>query len=86
MGGLSGYRLYMERLVGEIEELRKKGLMYKDIVEMLKNRGFRSSRDKELSVKIIERMLKKKWKRDEDMKIHEFYIEDVFIDMECIGK
>ena len=56
-------------LVKEIKKLRKKGFMYKDIVEYLKGRGFISSRGKELSVKLVERMLKKKKISDEKKKI-----------------
>ena len=61
LGGLNGYDLYRNSLVKEIEELRNRGLMYKEIVEYLKGKGMRSSRGKELSVKLVERMLKKKW-------------------------
>ena len=43
--------------MGEIEKYRDKGIMYKDIANYLKGRGFRSSRGKELSAKLIERML-----------------------------
>ena len=38
--------------------------MYKDISEYLKSRGYKSSRGKELNSKLVERMLKKKWKRN----------------------
>ena len=48
---MNGYSEYTKELVGEIEKYRKKGIMYKDIADYLRGRGFRSSRGKELSVK-----------------------------------
>jgi len=77
LGGLNGYDLYRNSLVKEIEELRNRGLMYKEISEYLKGRGMRSSRGKELSVKIVERMLKKKWKSREKDEVKCLGIEDV---------
>ena len=71
-----GYSDYQNILVKEIKKLRKKGFMYKDIVEYLKGRGFKSSRGKELSVKLVERMLKKKKTSEEKKKIQFMSIQN----------
>ena len=60
--------------------------MYKNIVEYLKGRGFRSSRGKELSVKLIERMLKKKWKSEEKKVMKVLGFEDIKIHLKTIGE
>ena len=70
------YSDYQNILVKEIKKLRKKGFMYKDITEYLKGRGFKSSRGKELSVKLVERMLKKKKISDEKKKIQFMSIQN----------
>ena len=69
LSGNRAYSDYQNMLVKEIKKLRKEDFMYKDIVEYLKGRGFKSSRGKELSVKLVERMLKKKKTSDEKKKI-----------------
>ena len=64
-------------MVGEIEKYRKKGIMYKDIADYLRGRGFRSSRGKELSAKLVERMLKKKVQGDKKRRIKHGSIENL---------
>ena len=76
LSGNRAYSDYQNMLVKEIKKLRKKGFMYKDIVEYLKGRGFKSSRGKELSVKLVERMLKKKKTSDEKKKIQFMSIQN----------
>ena len=76
LSGNRGYSDYQNMLVKEIKKLRNKGFMYKDIVEYLKGRGFKSSRGKELSVKLVERMLKKKKISDEKKKIQFMSIQN----------
>ena len=74
---MNGYSEYTKELVGEIEKYRKKGIMYKDIADYLRGRGFRSSRGKELSAKLIERMLKKKIESDKKREVKLGDIEDL---------
>ena len=74
-----GYSEYTKELVGEIEKYRDKGIMYQHIVDYLKGRGFKSSRGKELSAKLIERMLKKKIESDKKRKVKLGDIEDLEI-------
>ena len=77
LSGLHGYSKYTKELVGEIEKYRDKGIMYKDIANYLKGRGFRSSRGKELSAKLIERMLKKKIESDKKREVKLGDIEEL---------
>ena len=63
--------------MGEIEKYRDKGMMDKDIANYLKGRGFRSSRGKELSAKLIERMLKKKIESDKKREVKLGDIEEL---------
>ena len=77
MNRMNGYSEYTKELVGEIEKYRKKGIMYKDIADYLRGRGFRSSRGKELSAKLIERMLKKKIESDKKREVKLGDIEDL---------
>ncbi len=74
---MNGYSEYTKELVGEIEKYRKKGIMYKDIADYLRGRGFRSSRGKELSAKLVERMLKKKVQGDKKRRIKHGSIENL---------
>ena len=74
---MNGYSEYTKELVGEIEKYRKKGIMYKDIADYLRGRGFRSSRGKELSAKLVERMLKKKVQSDKKRRIKHGSIENL---------
>ena len=74
---MNGYSEYTKELVGEIEKYRKKGIMYKDIADYLRGRGFRSSRGKELSAKLVECMLKKKVQGDKKRRIKHGSIENL---------
>ena len=74
---MNGYSEYTKELVGEIEKYRKKGIMYKDIADYLRGRGFRSSRGKELSAKLVERMFKKKVQGDKKRRIKHGSIENL---------
>jgi len=81
-----GYNSYTKLLVNEIKMMRNKGYMYKDITNHLKGRGFRSSRNKEMSSKLTERMLKKKY-ISESRHVEEFVsYEDVELKIETIGE
>lgn len=56
---LNGLSRYQEELIRHIEELREKSWTFKDISEYLISKGYRSSRGKELSPQLVERMYKK---------------------------
>ena len=68
LGGLSRYQ---ENLIEIIKELREYSWTYKDISTHLISKGYRSTRDKELSPQLVERMYKKYLKKIE----RENYIE-----------
>ena len=81
-----GYNSYTKLLVNEIKSMRNMGYMYKDITNHLKDRGFRSSRNKEMSTKLTERMLKKKY-ISERRHVEEFVsYEDIELNIETIGE
>ena len=61
---LNGLSRYQEELIRHIEELREKSWTYKDISEYLISKGYRSTRDKELSPQLVERMYKKYLKKN----------------------
>jgi len=64
-------------LIRHIEEFRGKSWRYKDISEYLKSLGYKSSRGKEISPQLVERMYKKylrKLKRENEIQI--YFIED----------
>ena len=54
------YNDYTNKLVEEMVRLRSVGLMYKDIAIYLTDRGYKSSYGKELSAKLVERMIVKR--------------------------
>ena len=56
---LRGLSRYQEELIRVIEELRGESRTYKDISDLLKSKNFKSSRGKELSPQLVERMYKK---------------------------
>lgn len=58
--------------------------MYKDISEYLKSRGYKSSRGKELNSKLVERMLKKKWKRNQRNKLEVLSVSNLKSNIEVI--
>ena len=68
---LNGLSRYQEELIRNIEELRGKSWMFKDISDFLKSKNFKSSRGKEISPQLVERMYKKYLKKIE----RENYIE-----------
>ena len=54
------YNDYTNKLVEEMIRLRSHGLYYKDIAVYLSDRGYKSSYGKELSAKLVERMITKR--------------------------
>ena len=54
------YNDYTNKLVEEMIRLRSVGLMYKDIAIYLSDRGYKSTNGKELSAKLVERMIAKR--------------------------
>ena len=54
------YDDYTEMLVKEMIRLRKIGVIYKDIALYLSNKGYKSSRGKQLTGKLVERMIAKR--------------------------
>ena len=68
---LRGLSRYQENLIEIIKELREYSWTYKDISTHLISKGYRSTRDKELSPQLVERMYKKYLKKIE----RENYIE-----------
>ena len=66
---LRGLSRYQENLIRVIEELKGDSWTYKDISEYLKSKGYRSSRGKELSPQLVERM-HKKYLRKIEFKTH----------------
>ena len=59
LGYLAKYTPYQNLLLSEIHVRRCKGWMYKEISTHLSTLGYRSTRGKELSAKLVERMYKK---------------------------
>ena len=56
---INGLSRYQEELIGLIEDLRGKSWTFKDISKYLVSKGYRSSRDKELSPQLVHHMYKK---------------------------
>ena len=71
LGGLSRYQ---ENLIEIIKELREYSWTYKDISTHLISKGYRSTRDKELSPQLVERMYKKYLKKIERENYIEIYL------------
>ena len=70
---VNGLSRYQEELIRVIEELREESRTFKEISEYLKSKGYRSTRDKELSPQLVERMYKKylkKIEREDQIKTH----------------
>tara|TARA_A200000113_G_scaffold217091_1_gene223110 strand:+ start:660 stop:911 length:252 start_codon:yes stop_codon:yes gene_type:complete len=59
LSNLRGLSRYQEELIRLIEEFRGKSWMYREISDYLISRGFKSSRGKDLSPQLVERMYKK---------------------------
>ena len=59
LSGLCGLSRYQEELIRVIEELRGKSWRYKDISDYFNSKNFKSSRGKDLSPQLVERMYKK---------------------------
>ena len=56
---INGLSRYQEEVIGLIEDFRGKSWTFKDISEYLISKGYRSSRDKELSPQLVHHMYKK---------------------------
>lgn len=56
---LNGLSRYQEELIRVIGELREKSWTFKDISEYLNSKNYKSSRGKDLSPQLVERMYKK---------------------------
>ena len=76
LGGLSRYQ---EDLIEVIKELREYSWTYKDISTHLISKGYRSTRDKELSPQLVERMYKKYLKKTERENNIEIYLDKTSI-------
>ena len=72
LGGLSRYQ---ENLIEIIKELRENSWTFKDISEFLISKGYRSTRDKELSPQLVERMYKKYLKKIERENNIDIYLD-----------
>lgn len=59
LSNLRGLSRYQEELIRLIEEFRGKSWMYREISDYLISQGFKSSRGKDLSPQLVERMYKK---------------------------
>ena len=59
LGYLAKYAAYQNLLLSEIRRRRSNGWMYKQIAAYLTTRGYLSTRGRELSAKLVERMYKK---------------------------
>ena len=76
LGGLSRYQ---ENLIEIIKELREYSWTYKDISTHLISKGYRSTRNKELSPQLVERMYKKYLKKIERENHIEIYLDKTSI-------
>ena len=76
LGGLSRYQ---ENLIEVIKKLREYSWTYKDISTHLISKGYRSTRDKELSPQLVERMYKKYLKKTERENNIEIYLDNTSI-------
>ena len=76
---LRGLSRYQENLIEIIKNLRGNSWTYKDISEYLVSKGYRSSRGKDLSPKLVERMYKKYLKKIERENNIEVYLDKTSI-------
>ena len=76
---LRGLSRYQENLIEIIKELREYSWTYKDISTHLISKGYRSTRDKELSPQLVERMYKKYLKKTERENNIEIYLDNTSI-------
>ena len=60
-------------------DLREKSWTFKDISKYLISKGYRSTRDKELSPQLVERMYKKYLKKTERENNIEIYLDNTSI-------
>jgi len=61
--------------------LRSEGLMYKDIANYLSDRGYKSSYGRELSAKLVERMIVKRRVSIERGKVKKIEFSDIVIEL-----
>lgn len=78
---IRGYNQYTNKLVEEMIRLRSEGLMYKDIAGYLTDRGYKSSKGKELSAKLTERMIAKRRISNERGKVKKIEFSDIVIEL-----
>ena len=64
LGYLAKYTPYQNLLLSEIRRRRSNGWMYKQIAAYLTTRGYLSTRGRELSAKLVERMYKKSLRKE----------------------
>lgn len=74
------YNDYTNKLVEEMIRLRSVGLMYKDIAVYLSDRGYKSSYGKELSAKLVERMIVKRRVSNDRGKVKKVEFGDIVIE------
>ena len=74
------YDDYTEMLVKEMIRLRKIGVIYKDIALYLSNKGYKSSRGKQLTGKLVERMIAKRKISEERGSIQKVEYGDIRIE------
>ena len=77
LSGLNYYSRYQSLLLSEIQRRRNNGWMYKQIAEYLTTRGYRSTRGRDLSAKLVERMYKKSIKNKEREQTTHMSIENI---------
>ena len=74
------YNEYTNKLVEEMIRLRSVGFIYKDITVYLSNRGYKSSYRKELSAKVVERMIVKRRVSNDRGKVKKVEFGDIVIE------
>jgi predicted double-glycine peptidase len=74
------YNDYTEMLVKEMIRLREEGVIYKDIALYLSNKGYKSSRGKQLTGKLVERMIEKRKISEERGRIQKVEYGDIDIE------
>ncbi len=74
------YDDYTEMLVKEMIKLREKGVIYKDITLYLSNKGYKSSRGKHLTAKLVERMIVKRRVSNDRGKVKKVEFGDIVIE------
>ena len=74
------YNDYTEMLVKEMIRLREEGVIYKDIALYLSNKGYKSSRGKQLTGKLVERMIEKRKISEERGRIQKVEYGDISIE------